>query len=218
MPCVSISRLRIALFSLLGIFLAGCAAPSPAQPQAQLNLYASSAAGPWLSEAFACAAGQNVLLNLVASPEQAGLVLRVGEPPALISPSFQIDTEEILVVANRQSPLQNLALDEARQLFAGRGDPAAELWVYSPGEDTQQVFDRLVMGGAVVSSLARLAVSPQNMSDSLNSGTKAVGILPRHWKAGDLREVFSAGNVPVLAITPQQPEGALWDLIACLQK
>jgi hypothetical protein len=158
------------------------------------------------------------MLNRAASSEQADLVLRVGEPPALISPSFQIDTEEILVVTNRQSPVQNLPLDEARQLFAGRGHPDAELWVYSPAEDIQQAFDRLVMGGAVVSSLARLAVSPQHMSDSLNAGTNAVGILPRHWKAGDLREVFSAGNVPVLAITKQQPAGALRDLIACLQK
>ena len=74
------------------------------------------------------------------------------------------------------------------------------------------------MQGTPVTSLARLAVSPQQMSDTLNMEKNAVGILPRHWKAGSTREVYSAGTVPVLAITASQPSGALASLIACLQK
>jgi hypothetical protein len=48
--------------------------------------------------------------------------------------------------------------------------------------------------------------------------TNTVGILPRHWKAGDSREVYIIPNIPVLAITQVEPQGAIKELIACLQK
>lgn len=145
-------------------------------------------------------------------------MLRIGEPPALTRPAYQIDTEEILVVTHRESPVQNLTVEGARDLFAGRGDPSVQIWAYADGEDVQQAFDELVMGGEPVTSLARMATSAQEMSDALNAEKNAVGILPRHWKAGSVRDVFSAGTVPVLAITRVEPEGALKQLVACLQK
>jgi hypothetical protein len=74
------------------------------------------------------------------------------------------------------------------------------------------------MDGVGVTSLARLAATPQEMSDVLNSDANAVGILPRHWKAGSVREVYSVGSVPVLALPHAEPAGALGQFIACLQK
>ncbi len=74
------------------------------------------------------------------------------------------------------------------------------------------------MQGEPVTSLARLAASPQQMSDTLNAEKNAVGILPRHWMAGSVREVYSAGKIPVLAVTPSEPAGTLASLIDCLQK
>jgi hypothetical protein len=56
------------------------------------------------------------------------------------------------------------------------------------------------------------------MSNTLVNQANTVGILPRHWKAGDAREVFSSGTVPVLAITNAEPQGVIKELIACLQK
>jgi len=56
------------------------------------------------------------------------------------------------------------------------------------------------------------------MSDTLVNESNAVGILPRHWKAGDVREVYSAGTVPVLALTRTEPQGVVKELISCLQK
>ena len=126
--------------------------------------------------------------------------------------------EEILIVTHRQSPVQNLTLEEARELFAGKGDPSVQIWVYASGEDVREVFDQVVMAGRSVSSSARLAVNPQQMSDMLVNESSAVGILPRHWKVGDVREVFSVATVPVLAITASEPQGLSQELIACLQK
>jgi hypothetical protein len=69
-----------------------------------------------------------------------------------------------------------------------------------------------------VTSLARLAASPQQMSDILNSEKNAVGLLPRHWQAGAAREVFRLADAPVLALTQSEPQGSIKTLIACLQQ
>ena len=200
-------------------FLAACSPSTPiATTPTLVDVYATSAAGPWLNEAFTCAAQAGVTLNVLSNPADAELVLQIGEPDALATPAYQIDTEEMLVATHRESPLQNLTLERVRDLFAGRGDPSVQVWVYASGEDSQKVFDQLVMAGGGVTSFARMASSPQEMSDVLNNESNTVGILPRHWKMGSVREIYSVGTVPVLAIVKEEPQGAIQSLIACLQK
>jgi hypothetical protein len=189
---------------------------TPATPQL-VSVYSTSAAEPWLPALYNCA-GTAVAISRVDDPVTADIVLRVGEPKILTSSAYQIDSEDILIVTHRQSPVQNLTLEEARALFAGQGDPSVQLWVYSSEADVQEAFDQFVMAGSSVAASARVAVTPQQMSDTLVNEPNAVGILPRHWKAGDDREVFSVGTVPVLAMTQDEPGGAIQELIACLQK
>jgi hypothetical protein len=177
-----------------------------------VDVYATSAAQPWLTELYACAMDSGVVLNVNAqSPE---IYLRVGEPEIIVSPAYQIEEEEILIALHRESSVQNLTLAQAQELFS---QGSAQVWVYASDADVQRAFDQLVMKGRSVSSSARIAVSPQNMSDVLKSNPAAIGILPRRWVAGDVREVFSAGRAPVLAITKEEPQGAVTDLISCLQ-
>jgi hypothetical protein len=206
------------LFSF--IFLVSCSTGTPPPSTLQVvPVYSSFAAEPWLSELYDCAARQdNVVLSRGDDPNSAEIDLRIGEPEFLSSFAYQIDEEEILIVTHRQSPIQNLTLDEARALFMGLGDPSVQVWVYAPGEDLQKVFDQFVMEGRSVTSSAQVAATPQQMSDTLVSEPNAVGFLPRHWKAGDSREVFSVAKVPVLALTNSEPQGVIKGLIACLQK
>lgn len=201
---------------LLSLFLLfSCAPATQATSQIQLvNVYATSAAQPWLSDLFTCADKLSVVLNV--SAESPDIYLRVGEPETIVSPIYQIDEEEILIVTNRESAIQNLTLAEAQELFA-QGNPSAQVWVYASEADVQVVFDQLVMKGRSVTSSARVATSPQQMSDLLNAEKDSVGILPKHWKTGSTREVFSAGTVPVLAVTKSEPQGAIGGLISCLQ-
>ncbi len=209
-------RNDILLFLLSSFLLFSCTPKSQPPSQTEIvTVYAASAAEPWMSELFACANDLSVVLNISAqSPE---IYLRVGKPEMLVLPAYQIDEEEILIVTHRESPVQNLSLEEAQVLFAGQGDPSAQVWVYASDADTQILFDQLVMKGRSVTSFARVAVSPQEMSDVLNSESNAVGILPRHWKVGSIREVYSAGIVPVLAIVKEEPRGVVSELIGCLQ-
>lgn len=204
---------------LLFIFLLTACAPTTTPiPEPQIvSVYATPATQPWIAEVFACAPTDTVI-SITSDPFDAELSLRLGEPDFLSTPAFQIDTEEILVVTQRQSPVQNLTKVDVRELFAGQGGPSVQVWVYASGEDVQRVFEQAVMQGQSVTSLARLATSPQHMSDTLNNQVNTVGILPRHWKAGDARVVYTIPDVPVLVLVDEEPQGNIQALIACLQK
>ncbi len=182
-----------------------------------VSVQASPAAEPWLSEVYACGAEISIIIRLTTSETAADLRLRLGEPETLETPAYQIDTEDILVVTHRESPVQNLTVDEARALFS-RGQENVEVWVFAPGAEVQEIFEREVLRGERIHPLARLALHPQQMSDALNQEKNAVGILPRHWKTGTVREVLTLPAVPVLAITPGEPQGAIKELLTCLQK
>ena len=210
---------RIYIVLLIFVLLmASCVPATTLTPETQIiSVYATPATQPWLMDMFDCAPA-GVIIRVADDPITADISLRLGEPDILTSPAFQIDTEEILVVTHRQSPVQNMEVDKVRELFAGQGDPSVQVWVYATGEDVQMVFEQAVMQGRSVTSLARLTVSPGHMSDTLNNEPNAVGILPSHWKAGDLRYVYTISDVPVLAVTSEEPQGAIQALIACLQK
>lgn len=207
----------ILLFLLSSLILFSCSTSTPAATPPVVTVYSTSAAQPWLPPLYDCA-GSSIVLSRVGDADSADIILRVGEPPFPASYAYQIDTEEILIVAHRQSPIQNLTLEGARALFAGQGDPSVQVWVYASGEDVQDAFDQAVMAGRSVSSSARLAVNLQQMSDALVNESNAVGILPRHWEMGDVREVFTVATVPVLVLTNSEPQGVIQELIACLQK
>jgi len=202
------------IFFVLTMILSACGPATPiAEPQI-VNVYATSAAQPWLTKLYACAADSSVVLNINAQAPE--IYLRVGEPDVLVSDAYKIDEEEILIAANRENSMQKLTFAEAQDLFV-QANPSAQIWVYPPDADIQGVFDQLVMQGRSVSSSARIAVSVQNMIDVLKSDPAAIGILPRHSMTSDLREVYTAGIVPVLAVTKSEPQGVVVDLISCLQ-
>jgi hypothetical protein len=205
------------LFVLSSCLLFSCSSGSATPAAASVvSVHATSAAQPWLTELFDCANQQGVILNVTASGAQ--IDLRVGEPEILSASAFQIDEEELLIVTHRESPIQNLSPEEAQALFAGQGDPSVQVWVYDSGEDVQVLFDQLVMKGRSVSSSARIAVNPQEMSDILNTEKNSVGILPRHWKVGTVRDVYSAGTVPVLAIQNGDENETTRPLLTCLSQ
>ena len=215
--CFSKTRNDMILFLLSSFLLFSCSTSTPQPTPEVVSVYSSLSAEPWLTKLYDCAAKQNnVAISRIGDSNSAEIVLQIGEPE-VTSFAYQIDSEEILIVTQRQSPIQNLTLEEAQALFMGLGDPSVQVWVYASDVDVQQVFDQLVMQGKSVASSAFVAVNPQQMSDTLVNESNSVGILPRHWKAGDVREVYSVAKVPVLALTKSEPQGAIKNLVGCLQ-
>jgi hypothetical protein len=213
-PQTTFRILPAAFYLLLSAFLISCTNPAPTVPPQTITAYATSSAEPWMDELFACANERSILVNVTA--DDPDIFLRIGEPEILVSPAYQIGEEEILIVTHRESPVQNVTLAEAQALFAGQGDESVQVWVYASGVDVQGAFDQFVMKGRSVSSFAKVAANPQEMSDVLNSESNALGILPKRWMAGSVRDVYSLGVFPVLAITKEEPQGAVKTLLGCL--
>ncbi len=206
---------------LLFVFLVSACAPATAVSTPQLvTVYATPAAEPWLSELYDCAARSSAVPSFVRDIRSAEIVLRLGEPDFLPTPAFEIDTEEIWVIAHPETTITATNLEEIQALFAGQGDPSIQVWVYASGEDVQRVFDQAVMSGRGVSPFARLATSPQEMLEVLESERQAIGILPLTWsmKMNGSSGMYQVATVPVLAITKTQPSGVVEKLIACLQR
>jgi len=201
------------ILGVLLLYLPAACAPTPLPEQLMVSAYASPAAEPWLTDLYTCAARSNTAINIsAASP---AIALRIGEPETLTTPAFQIGSEEILIVTQRQNPLE-LTVDEARTLFA-QGGGTGQVWVYPADTDLQKAFEQLVMQGRRITSSAGVTVSPQEMSAALLSDPAALGILPRRALTDDLRVVASAGSVPVLALTKEELQGEIAALISCLQ-
>jgi ABC-type phosphate transport system substrate-binding protein len=157
----------------------------------------------------------------------ADLAIRIGQPGDLTSPAFRIGTEDVLVIVNPQNPIHQLSAGQVRGLFSGQvqtwkdlagADSPVEIWAYPEGDDVQQVFEQAVLAGSPISTTARLANSPEEMAQAVAKDVEAVGFLTRHWKKGDVAEVFVAVSAPVLVITSSSPKGNRAALLDCLQK
>jgi hypothetical protein len=209
--------IRFLLATLL--FLSACApTATPASTPQLIRIQATAATQPWLADAYNCAQGLSSILANVDDPNLADISIRMGEPESLSAFAYQIDIEDLLIVTHRESQLQNLTAEDARRLFSHLEPQVVQVWVFASGEDTQQVFVHEVLHGQMLTSLAQVAVSPQQMSDSLNQDKNAVGILPRRWKAETMREIFRLSEIPVLALVKSEPQGLIKALLACLQK
>jgi hypothetical protein len=206
---------RLSFLFLLSSFLFSCAPANPESTPQVVDVYVTASASPWLDEMYACADDSSVTLNLTADAPQ--MTLRLGQPDGWAGSVFQVGTDAIVVAANLQSPLGNLTLEQAHAIFAGQSDPSMQVWGYASAEEPQKMFEQAVMNGRGVTSFARLAISPAHMVESLSADVNAVGILPRRWLTGQLRELFVAASAPVLVLTPSEPVGVVRDLIACLQ-
>ena len=198
---------RIVKAALILTVLSACA-PGASRTLMPLRVFATSAALPWLPVAYECApAGFGVVLG---SPDEADVILRLTEPQSLTVPAYQVGVDDLLVVTHPEVAVGALAREQVEALFAGQfnnwsdvggADQTVQVWTYAPTVDIQAFFDRTVLDGRPVASLARLAVSAQDMSDSVGSISGSVGLLPRRWKTGNTREALVLGAVPVLALT-----------------
>jgi PBP superfamily domain len=220
------------IFLLLSfLLLSGCDSAAPAATPPMITVQYTAAAGPWLARLIGCA-GRNVINSELRSADtlnldHADMAIRYGETPGLTSPSYQIGTDEIIVIASRQNPVGKLSLQQVRGLFGGQIgnwkdvggiDAPVQVWVFALGEDVQQIFEKVGMGGSPVTSNARLATGPDEMARAIAQDVNAVGILPKSWNAEGVSELFTVVKVPVLASTPSEPQGTLLQILNCLQK
>jgi hypothetical protein len=213
------------------LLLSACGSATPAATPVTLKVQFSPASQPWLADMYNCAGN-----NLVdASPRsvrtmdlaQADLALQLGDTTLVGAHTYQVGTDEVIVIASRQNPVGKLSLEQVQAVFGGRTqnwkdvggkDAPVQVWVFGSGQDIQQIFEANGMGGSPVTSLARLATSPDEMAQSVSQDANAIGLLTRQWKADGLSNLFTVATVPVLVSTAAEPQGEVLQIINCLQK
>ena len=220
-----------AFLILVCLLLPSCNSATPTVSAGPLTVQYTAAAAPWLADLYDCAGANVVTAEQRATdfldPELVNLAILIGQSANLTSAAYQIGSEELLVILNPQNPINALTAEQVRGLFTGQvlnwreikgSNAPVQVWVFSSGEDVQQIFDQIALGGSPTTSTARLAAGPDEMTQAIASDVNAVGILTRHWKAVNVSAVYTVASVPVLALTPAEPQGAVQELLACLQK
>jgi hypothetical protein len=218
------------LFLLIPLLFTGCTPASATPATISLTVQYTPSSSAWLPRLQTCAGTTPITteerLGEVLDPK-VDLTIRIGQPVDLTSPSFRIGTEDVLVVLNPGNTISLLSPNQVRGLFSGQiqnwkdvggSDSSVEVWTYSEDDDVEQVFEQAILKGSPITTTARLANSPEEMSQGIAKDPPAVGVLSSHWITGDVKEVFKAASAPVLAITPASPQGAVAELLTCLQK
>jgi len=219
-------------FLLPFFLLASCASPSPVPAGVTLRVQYTASAAPWLADLSGCADQTGVVLQ--ADPRLAGsldlttadLAIRLGDSN-IASQAYQVGTDELLVIVNRQNPTGPLSATRVRALFTGQvrdwkeinaTDSPVQVWAFPSSEDVEQAFESITLAGSPVTPAARLATTPDEMSQAIANNANAIGFLPRRWKMGNVSEVFIAATLPALILIPSAPQDAVGALIACIQK
>jgi hypothetical protein len=212
------------------ILLTSCGTPSTAISQEAISVEYTFTSIPWLGDIYNCSGGTVINAEQRAAdfqdPLSYNLTIRIGEPEPITSSAYQIGSEEIIVNVNPQNKVKLLNAQQVRGLFTGQitnwqavggSNTNVQVWVYSSGEDIQQIFESVALDGSPITTNARLATSPDEMAQAISSDVNAVGILTRHWMGSNVTEALSVSTEPVLAITNSEPQPAVKSLIACLQ-
>lgn len=198
-------------FFLLSSFLISCSPTQPTSPTQIVTINYSPFLKAQMPTAYACAHDLSIVLKI--THQEPEIRFQIGEPNAALGGAYQIGEEEIVIATNAQNVLPTLSLTETQNLFAS----GEHVWVYAEGEQMQKLFDQFVMEGRSVSSFAKIAPNPNVMMRMLEENPNAVGFIPKSWLNSNLKEIYSLGVFPILALTSTEPQGAVKSLIACLQ-
>ncbi len=164
--------------------------------------------------------------------EDTNLVVWWGEKPERIDYAYPLNEDELVVIVNPENPKETLSGSELVSLYAGRIenwseigtlDQQVELWIFPEGNIMSETFHAGMLADQRITRLAALAPSSAAMLESIAGDPGAIGILPRSWLSPEVKEIEvdpelqASVRKPLLALSQSEPQGAVKELIACLQ-
>jgi hypothetical protein len=215
----------------ISLLLVSCS-PSVATPTVEaLMVQYTPATSPWLGSLYNCARNNILMVDPRGADyldsQTADLMIRFGQPVNLNSLAYQIGSDDLLVIANSQHSPQQLNSTQVYRVFSGQintwkdidgSNSAIQVWVFPASEDIQRIFDQAVMNGSPVTSTARLASTPGEMTEAITKDMNAIGIINRRLMPVGTRDIFKVTKIPVLALTGSKPSVEISNLISCLQR
>ena len=235
-------KVSIYLILFAASWLAGCSAPPtapiPASPMPLRVSYSPYLAG--IQETLHTCAIEFPQLAIFFEQkpaaqqdfENADLVVWWGEKPERIDYAYPLKEDELVVIVNPENPKQTLSSSELVSLFSGRIenwseigtlDQQVEVWIFPEGNIMSETFQAGILADQRITRLAALAPSSAAMLESIAGDPGAIGILPRSWLSPEVKEIEvdpelqASVRKPLLALSQSEPQGAVKELIACLQ-
>jgi undecaprenyl-diphosphatase len=233
--------------TLLGLFTFGfsffrapvvAATPVSNIPTPQVvNVVLSPSLG-WLGNTFSECARLQPDFAVIIDEKSADQMLhltepsfRWGDPGNMAGFVYSLGTDSLVVIVNPANTFTSIDQANIQGIFSGATtkwpDPdhtAIKVLEYLHEEDIQQLFENSILKGGQISSLAFIAGDPQQMRSAVAADPGAIGFIPAQWLDSTVRAVIISNinsaslSFPVLALTPNEPSGALRTWISCLQK
>jgi PBP superfamily domain len=235
---------KISLLVLL--LLTGCAGPlrsTPAPAPVLINVALSPSLRPWITLLQSCAAtSTDFVINVSEKPAYAldvsdsDLVIQFGGAPVHGYAAF-LREEALVLIVNAQNPVLTLPNGKLREIYMGvitrwsevGGDQQPiQVWTYPDGDEARRILDKVIIPVDELTPNALIAPDPQAMLEAIGDDPQAIGFVPQNWLAqsGDNVETHPLHieqnlveklHQPVLAITKDEPEGVLRQLVVCMQ-
>jgi ABC-type phosphate transport system substrate-binding protein len=204
-------------------------ADDPVTDVREITVYLPRSLGPLRGALNACSQEAGVLLIAANSAdlEAADLAFSLGEPPVPSDVSALVAWEGIVAVLSPDTPHDEIGISQIKALFSGQiqnwaelggDDQPVQVWALPAGNDVRTAFDQSVLGGGRNTANARLAPNPEAMLETISAEMGAIGYLPGAWAGEEVEVVETGVQLPVLALSAQQPQGAVRDLLLCLQR
>ncbi|MEZ4769088.1 MAG: substrate-binding domain-containing protein [Caldilineales bacterium] len=257
MPAVHPARgLQLALLLFFALLAAGCgtavatpvpvsltvAASSSAQPLAALAVDAYTRANPHVTITLE-PVGSELAAQWLVAQGRADAAFLVATPPIAFSDGLtgtQIATDALVLVVNRDNPLDNIGLDQARQVFTGRtrlwselgeGHGAIQVVTREAGVGVRNALQQAVMGRRRFTPTALVYPGNRELHDAVADDPLAIGFLPASWLDDRVKALTLEGmshdwvalNVPgypavlpIYFVTPDDPSpevAALGDFV-----
>ncbi len=221
--------------------------PEEVPPIQVINLQVTPALTHWLPDLAACAENimdfgvfTQVIPRNQLSLDEADLLLRLGEKKPFDPYIAVMGYEELVVIVGADVPIQSLSLESLQAIYTGSLDHWSALpelieasiiydqpiltLSYPAGHEVRSLFRMVFLDNNAITSIPQPFSSIDYLETLLKNNPHAIGYgLKSQVPLGsktltlyDQNEPFSA-QPHVLAITHQEPQGKLRQVLLCLQ-
>lgn len=220
---------KLPLVSLAVLLLSACA-PQPSELPT-FRIVVSPSAQPISAAVANCVpidgqAGFSIEMQYPTTVDldEFVLLINLGEPSQEGVFATQLAWEEIALIVNPGNDV-DISRDVAISLFRGRMENWSELggdetpvslWAGPESDEARQIFEGRVILGSV-SGDTRVATNPDTSIAAVANDPGAIAIMPAAWADETVRQIDLDLQVPVIAVTKDEPAGPIRDLLACLQ-
>ncbi len=235
------SELKRFSLAVLLILLAACQppqAPIIEQPTSQILHLDITPASSWMLPAVnACAqelSGIQLTVRQIVTHSldsaKADLLILSGSAQIEGVNAFEIGQTSLVVIVHADNPLEEISAQMLSDVFSGQIDlwsqvdasmppEKIQVWLPLPGDEIWEALQDSLLNEKNPSRAAQIAPDPEAMLSAVSADPSAIGILPIGLLDQTVKFVRTdiEINMPILAVTQNQPAGLTHDFLLCLQ-